>query len=124
MSAFFDSSMPSMDGLPIQSGARLLEAHRPLEERALLRQQLRTVQEMLEDLETRPAVGCRHTMKKVIGVLRTQVARGSFRTGPRDELMLSLLVGELEHEAARPLPEVGHFRDQAEPLIALLMATT
>ncbi len=124
MSAFFDSSMPSMDELPIKSGAMLREARRPPEERALLRQQLRIVQEMLEDLETRPAVGCRHTMKKVIGVLRTQVARGSFRTGSRDELMLSLLVDELEHEAARPLPEVGHFRDQAEPLIALLMART
>jgi hypothetical protein len=113
-----------MDELPIQRGAMLLEVDRPSEGRVQLRQQLRIVQEMLEDLETLPAVGCRHTMKKVIGVLRTQVARGSFRTRPRDELMLSMLVGQLEHEAARPLPEVGHFRDQAEPLIALLMATT
>jgi hypothetical protein len=79
---------------------------------------------MLEDLEDQTAVGSQHTMEKVIGVLRAHIGRGLFRTGPRNEQMLSQLVDQLAREAGRPLPEVRQFRDRAEPLVALLMATT
>jgi hypothetical protein len=93
-------------------------------DRAQLRQLLRIVQDMLEDLEEQTSMGGRHTMEKVIGVLRAQIGRGLFRTGPRNERMLSRLVDQLAREAGRPLPEVREFRDRAEPLVALLMATT
>jgi hypothetical protein len=93
-------------------------------ERAQLRQLLRIVQDMLEDLEDQTVMGGRHTMEKVIGVLRSQIGRGLLRTGPRNERMLCQLVEQLAHEAGRPLPEVREFRDRAEPLVALLMATT
>jgi hypothetical protein len=93
-------------------------------DRALLRYQLRVVQDMLEDLKEQTVVGRRHTMEKVIGVLRGQIGRRLFRTGPRNGLMLSHLVDELAHEASRPLPELPEFRERAEPLVALLMATT
>jgi hypothetical protein len=93
-------------------------------DRALLRNQLRVIQEMLADLEEQTAVGRRHTMEKVIGVLRDQIGRRLFRTGPRNGRMLSHLVDQLAHEASRPWPELREFRDRAEPLVALLMATT
>ncbi|HZL16802.1 MAG TPA: hypothetical protein VFG23_03545 [Polyangia bacterium] len=93
-------------------------------DRALLRNQLRVVQDMLEDLEEQTAMGRRHTMEKVIVVLRYQIGRGLFRAGPRNEDILSHLVDQLAHEASRPLPELREFRDRAEPLVALLMATT
>lgn len=93
-------------------------------DRALLRSQLRVVQDMLEDLEEQTVVGRRHTMEKVIAVLRDQIGRRLFRTGPRNGSMLSRLVDQLAHEASRPLPELREFRDRAEPLVALLMATT
>jgi hypothetical protein len=79
---------------------------------------------MLEDLEEQTVVGRRHTMEKVIGVLRDQIGRRLFRSGPRNGRMLSHLVDQLAHEASRPLPELREFRDRAEPLVALLMATT
>jgi hypothetical protein len=93
-------------------------------DRALLRNQLRVIQEMLADLEEQTAVGRRHTMEKVIGVLRDQIGRRLFRSGPRNGRMLSHLVDQLAHEASRPLPALREFRDRAEPLVALLMATT
>ncbi len=95
-----------------------------LDDRALLRNRLRVVQDMLEDLEEQTVVGRRHTMEKVIGVLRDQLGRRLFRSGPRNGRMLSHLVDQLAHEASRPLPELREFRDRAEPLVALLMATT
>ena len=99
--------------------------HTPLPvDRAQLRQQLRVVQDMLEDLEEQTVVGRRHTMQKLIGVLRDHIGRGQFRTGPRNRQVLLRLVDELAREAERPLPEVGLFREHAEPLVALLMATT
>ena len=93
-------------------------------DRASLRYQLRVIQDMLEDLEEQTVEGRRHTMEKVIAVLRDQIGRRLFRTGPRNGDMLSHLVDQLAHEASRPLPELREFRDGAEPLVALLMATT
>jgi hypothetical protein len=118
MSASFHSDMDEVSSPLLRPRAR------PQGDRGQLRQQLRIIQEMLEDLEDQTSVGRRHTMEKVIGVLRKQIGRGLLRAGPRNELMLSRLVDELAREVGRPLPEVRQFRDHAEPLVALLMATT
>lgn len=118
MSASFHSDMDEMSS-PWQR-----RRARPAGDRGQLRQQLRIIQEMLEDLEEQTAVGRRHTMEKVIGVFRKQIGRGLIMAGPRNELMISQLVDELAREVGRPLPEVRQFRDHAEPLVALLMATT
>lgn len=118
MSASFHSDMDEV------SSIRLWPRARAQGDRGQLRNQLRIVQEMLEDLEDQTAVGRRHTMEKVIGVLRKQLGRGLPAAGLRNELMLSQLVEQLAREAGRPMPEARQFRDHAEPLVALLMATT
>ena len=121
MSASFEPGLHFVPAIPPLS----LPARPPGDDdRALLRNQLRVVQDMLEDLEEQTVVGRRHTMEKVIGVLRDQIGRRLFRSGPRNGRMLSHLVDQLAHEAGRPLPELREFRDRAEPLVALLMATT
>jgi hypothetical protein len=123
MSASFEAGLHRVPAVPpLDLPTRPLGD--PSEDRALLRNQLRVVQDMLEDLEEQTVVGRRHTMEKVIGVLRDQIGRRLFRSGPRNGRMLSHLVDLLAHEASRPLPELREFRDRAEPLVALLMATT
>jgi len=115
-------SPPPIDGPPRD---HLSRTPIPLPfDRAQLRQQLRIIQDMLKDLEEQTVVGRRHTMHKLIAVLRDHIGRGLFRTGPRNLQVLLEMVDKLTREAARPLPEVRQFRDHAEPLVALLMATT
>ena len=124
MSASFEASLRSEPvPPPDQQPYRATPLPVPVD-RAHFRQRLRTVQDMLEDLEEQTAVGRRHTLEKVLGVLRDHVQCGAFRTNPRNHQTLSALVAELTRQAARALPAVETFRDHAEPLVALLMATT
>jgi hypothetical protein len=125
MSASIQADMDmDLGPIPILSSRFSRQRERRQVDRAQLRLQLRVVQEMLGDLQAQTLVGQRHTMDKMIGVLREQVNRGLFAVGTRNQQMLRDLLEQLAREAGRPVPQFGYFRDRAEPLVALLMAST
>jgi hypothetical protein len=125
MSASLQTDMDIEIGpIPILSGRLSRQRNRRPVDRAQLRLQLRVIQEMLGDLQVQTVVGQRHTMEKMIGVLREQVDQGLFGVGARNQQMLRDLLDQLAREAGRPMPQIAYFRERAEPLVALLMAST
>src|SRR5450432_645580 len=97
MSASFEATpdwatVPPAPPMPAAFDRSVRSATENRGDRAALRYQLRIVQDMLEDLEEQIPVGRQHTMEKVIAVLRDQIGRGLFRTGPRNGKMLLQLV--------------------------------
>ena len=93
------------------------------EDRSLLNRQLRTIQEMIEDLEPQTAAGQKYSMEKVLAFLRPQIGHGALSLTTRNGRELSHLVEQLEREVSRPVPDARLFGDHAEALVALLLAT-
>jgi hypothetical protein len=93
------------------------------EGRSLLRRQLPVIQEMLQNLEEQTGAGRRYTMEKVVAFFRQEIGHGVLAVGPRNARVLSHLVDQMAREAQHLFPDVHHFSDRAETLLALLLAT-
>jgi hypothetical protein len=89
----------------------------------LLLRQLPVIQEMIRDLENQTGAGRRYTMEKVVAFFRQEIGRGVLAVGPRNARLLSRFVDQLMTASQHLIPDVRQFRDRAETLLSLLLAT-
>ena len=111
------------DGSVPSRGALLAPLRAEDEARSLLLRQLPVIQEMILDLENQTGPGRRYTMEKVVAFFRQEIARGVLAVGPRSARVLSCVVDQLAMASQRLIPDVHRFRDRAEALLSLLLAT-
>ncbi len=121
------SSRPSEDDCSVPSPGALLAPPRAEDEaRSLLLRQLPVIQEMIRDLENQTGPGRRYTMEKIVAFLRQEIGRGVLgvlAVGSRNARVFSRLVDQLAPPSQHLIPDVHQFRDRAETLLSLLLAT-
>lgn len=111
------------DGSVPIPGALLAPLHAQDDARSLLLRQLPVIQEMISDLDEQTGAGRRYTMEKVVAFFRQEIERGVLAVGLRNALVLSHLVDQLANASHHLIPDVHQFRDRAETLLSLLLAT-
>lgn len=84
--------------------------------------QLGVIREMLSVLDTLTAAGQQHVMSKVVCFMRGQVGRASPKWNAGHHRSAAEILGHLEHETSRMMPDVPAFTTRAEFLMALLAA--
>ncbi len=80
--------------------------------------ELAVIGEMLGMLESLTNAGQQHVMAKIVGFIQTRVASGAIARRA-DRTRVAELLERVRHEAARPLPEVGAFRDAVGRVLAV-----
>ena len=81
---------------------------------------LDVTRELMGALEDATRPGQEHLMRKVLEILRQEVLRPGLRLGEADLAVVTLALAELEHEVARPAPDLAGFNRRAQTVMDAL----